>query len=124
GFDARGLLLVTVDTTLAAPTAPEHGALLERLRAELRGVPGVADVSYTRHAPSQAWPDVAVVREAGEPIRVEWNTVGPDYLGTLGVGVLAGRDFLPQEPASGAAAAIVNQHLAAALWPGQPALGR
>src|SRR5947207_6603799 len=42
----------------------------------------------------------------------------------MGVSPLAGHDFDTRTASGGAIAAIVNQRLASALWPGQPAIGR
>jgi MacB-like periplasmic core domain len=49
---------------------------------------------------------------------------GPDYIATLGVPELAGRDFSAADPARSQATAVINRKLAGALWPGESALGK
>ena len=50
--------------------------------------------------------------------------MGPGYLRAMGVAPIAGRDLDERDAPRGAVAAIINQRLAAALWPGQPPIGR
>jgi hypothetical protein len=62
------------------------------------------------------------------PLVAQRNEVGPGYLRAMGVRPLLGSDFdettLPRGASAPPIAAIVNQRLAAALWPGQPAIGK
>ena len=55
---------------------------------------------------------------------VNYNTVSPGFFDTLGIGVMRGRTFTPQDSASGARVAVVNETLARQLWPGQEAIGK
>jgi predicted permease len=137
GFDKDNLLLVTINTKAAAPTNQEHAALLGAMRERLRTVRGVTAVSYARRPVQSFWylePIVAV--DAGidkRPLVAERNEVGPGYLHAMGITPVAGNDFTepdaqggtirPGVPAPGIPV-IVNQRLAEALWPGQPAVGR
>jgi hypothetical protein len=90
----------------------------------LKTVPGVEDVSYARSGPREIWSlELARTADGGDPLRVESNYVGPDYLRVHGLRPLAGRE-LYVESGRAVPAAVVTQGLADALWPGQPALGR
>src|SRR5690606_5160947 len=51
-------------------------------------------------------------------------TITEDYFRTLGIELTAGRDFGPSERSGGPAVAIVNQSMAARLFPGESPLGR
>ena len=125
GFDKDRLLLITINTKAAAPTGQANvlllGAMLERLRA----VRGITAVSYARR-PAQSWWAIEPVGAAadGRPLVAERNEVGPGHLRALGVTPLAGHDFDERGADRSMLAAIINQRLAAALWPGQPAVGR
>jgi ABC-type antimicrobial peptide transport system permease subunit len=50
--------------------------------------------------------------------------VGPDYLRTLGMPPLSGRDFGANEVGRVTVAAIINKDLAEDLWPGQQPVGQ
>ena len=125
GFDTDKLLLVTINTRAAAPTPDANAMLLATMVERLRGVRGVTAASYARR-PVQSWWSVEPIATGtdGKPLLAEFNLVGPGYLAAMGVRPLAGRDFDDREADRGAIPVAVNQHLAAALWPGQPAIGR
>jgi predicted permease len=125
GFPPEGLLLATVNTAGSAANAGANQALLERVRARLRSIPGVEAVSYTTGVPSRWWSQVSV-REtsAQDPVFAERSAVGPDYLRALGLAPLAGREFGEDAPPDARTEAMINQNLAGVLWPGRQALGR
>ena len=125
GRDSGGLLLVDIETTGAALTHAQNLALLERLESRVRAIPGVSAASFARTVPPNWWSRVRV-QSAGsrESFRVESNLAGPNCMRTFGNPILAGRDFTSQDRSGAQAVVIVNQDLAAALWPGRPALGQ
>jgi predicted permease len=61
-------------------------------------------------------------REEGALIRI--NIVLPGYLEAVGIPLRQGRDFRPQDEESAPPVAIVNETMAARLWPGEAAVGR
>ena len=121
GFVRDHVLLAGVDTRTAADSRAQNLALLERMRERLLALPGVANVSWAIAAPphSHGWMDVPV-----NSVPSDGTFAGPDYLHTLRVPILAGRDFSAADLAGRGAVAIVNRKLARALWPGQSAVGR
>jgi predicted permease len=121
GFTRDHILLAGVDTKTAASSRAQNLALLERMRERLLAVPGVAAASWAVAAPphSHSWMDVPI-----ESVPSDGTFAGPDYLHTLRVPILAGRDFSAADLGSRGAVAIVNRRLAHALWPDQPAVGR
>ena len=50
--------------------------------------------------------------------------VSPGYFSTLGIALVSGRDFSPQDSASSQPVVIVNQTLAKRYWPNQSPLGK
>ncbi|HWC97586.1 MAG TPA: ABC transporter permease [Candidatus Sulfopaludibacter sp.] len=60
----------------------------------------------------------------GAPVAVNFNMVGPGYLRTAGIPLLAGRDLEARDNTSAVRVAIVNRALAEKLWPGVSPLGR
>ena len=53
-----------------------------------------------------------------------WNIIEPGYFATLGVPMVAGRDFSGADRAAGEAVAIVSESAARRLWPAQDAVGQ
>jgi hypothetical protein len=103
----------------------------ERLLAEAAAVPGVRSVALARVGPDRGWccgvsvalPGRGAERDLDE-LRVDHNHVSADYLRTLRIPVLRGRDFAPGDVAGAPLVAIVNRALAERLWPGADALDR
>jgi predicted permease len=60
----------------------------------------------------------------GENVQVQENYVGPHYLSTVGMRLLAGRDFTEQDKEKGLLVAIVNQAAARRYFPGENAIGK
>src|SRR5581483_3575137 len=71
-----------------------------------------------------------IAAEGAEPLRGEdWLNAEPDFISpgyfqTLGIRLLAGRDFDARDVAGAPRVVIVNQTLARRLWPQQSAVGR
>jgi predicted permease len=123
GFTRDRLLLVTINTKAAAANNDANVRLLERMAEGLRALPGVTSASYARRPIQSFWSTERLGGGSGErPIVAERNEVGSGFLRTMGVTPLAGHDFDARGGDGGTA--IVNQRLAARLWPGEPAVGR
>jgi putative ABC transport system permease protein len=100
----------------------------QRIAARLSEQPGVRQVTYSTHYPGN---DVEAVRiELGPGAKGNGGTVttriaeiGPDFLETLGAGVLHGRDFSAAERAGPVRSVLVNAPFVRKYFPGQSALG-
>ena len=125
GFNWDRLLLVTINTRAAARTPEANVTLLGTMLDRVRGVPGVAAVSYARRPPQSYWSANRIGSDAdGRSLVAEQNVVGPGFLRAMGVAPIAGHDFEESDARAGTVAAVVNKRLAAALWPGRPAIGQ
>ena len=100
------------------------------IEAALRGVssvPAVETATLARDVPLTMMHPTMQVADAEsrtpEVFRAAYNVVGPDYLRTLGITILAGRDFTWRDGKDSAKAVIVNQTLAKRLWPGSSVAG-
>jgi len=123
--DRSGLLLVDIETTGAASSREQNLALLGRLEARLNAIPGVTASSYARVVPANWWSRVRVQTPgARESVSADTNLAGPNCLRAFGTAPLLGRDFSIDDRSGSKRVVIVNQDLAAALWPGRPALGQ
>jgi predicted permease len=120
GFDTNDLLLVTVRTTGASASRDANVALLDRIHERFAQTPGVRSVSYVRNA---FWGSLRVHAGARQH-SVSMQIVGDAYLATLGLSLTAGRPLTLEDRDRATAVAMINENLADALWPGQPAVGR
>jgi predicted permease len=55
---------------------------------------------------------------------VQEASVAPDFFNTMGVPLLSGREFSPQDTQQGVGKVIVNQAMAAHYWPGRNPIGQ
>jgi len=110
---------------------PEGTAFYVNLMNRLRALPGVESVTVMEERLGSGWsdngsmtvdgklPDVA----NGSSRTVRSNVVGPDFFRTLGVPVLAGRDFADSDTATSPHAGIINEQFAQRFFPHQNPLG-
>jgi putative ABC transport system permease protein len=110
---------------------PERAsALFDRVEEELAGIPGVTGVtaSMVPLVSGSNWmSDVSVEGFEAPPDTnrtSSLNTVGPGYFRTLGVPVLAGRDFDERDAGDTAKVAIVNEAFARKFGMGDRVVGR
>ena len=124
GFNRDRVLLVTINVDGVPEGA--RATLLERMRERLRGVPEVDEVAYARVPPKEYWgtEQVRVAGAGAQPILAEQNSVGPDYLRVLGLAPRLGRELTVEDGTRTTAVAVINEHLAQALWPGATPVGR
>jgi macrolide transport system ATP-binding/permease protein len=110
----------------AATTPAEHERLRRELLESARTLPGVTSASFSSHPPlavgttstSVSEPQTAVFSEA------LINDVTPGFFDSLKIPMVLGRDFSIQEAGRSNDVVIVNESLAANLWPNQSPIGR
>lgn len=100
------------------------------LEQRVAALPGVLSVAAVNHVPLNGALASADYKVAGRPPvaedalpTAEYRMVTPAYFRTLGVPLLAGRAFVEDDRAGGAAVAIVSQALARQSFPGRDPLG-
>lgn len=126
-FTKDHLLLADVNTAGAVSNPEQNGALLERMRQRLTSIPGVEWVSWAAGAPPRDHGLMDLPAEAidsGRALVTDGAFVGPNYLETLGVPILMGRDISAADISGSRAVAVVNRKVADQLWPGESALGK
>jgi predicted permease len=110
---------------------PERSrALFQRIEEELAGLPGVTSVagSMVPILAGSNWGSNVSVQgfEAGPDTdtNARFNEIGPGYFRTLGIPLIAGREFAPSDAPGGAKVAIVNQTFAERFKLGGDAVGK
>jgi predicted permease len=131
GFHPGGLVVFGIRPQ-QTHTADEGIAFYQLLLSRLRALPGVESVSLAENRPGSGWsnnngaPQIdghKPPNSDGEQGMVRENAIGSDYFHTLGVPILAGRDFTDADTARAPKAAIVNSTFAKRFLPGQSAVG-
>ena len=103
---------------------PSRLQLVQQLRSRLAALPGVGSAGFTSINPLRGatWvAPMAVEDRENSREMVNHRLITPGLLGTMGVPLLRGRDFVEREEEP---AAILSARLAARLWPGADPLGR
>ncbi|HEX7241058.1 MAG TPA: ADOP family duplicated permease, partial [Longimicrobiaceae bacterium] len=131
GFDPDGVVVAQLGLSAHGYDAARSAELYGRLRERLEADPGVRSVAAARFAPMSGNVMATTIEPQdvrpgarGEPVPVGVDPVGPGYFETLRIPVLAGRAFTARDAPGTAPVAVVNQALAARLWPGESPIGR
>jgi predicted permease len=129
GMRVDGLVVFGVKPNI--PSIPEGVAFYRNLMSKLRVLPGVESVTIMEDRIGSYWsdnsdmmvdgrlPDVA----NGASRTVRSNVVGPDFFRTLGVPVLAGRDFADSDTAASPHVGMINEQFAQRFLPNLNPLG-
>jgi macrolide transport system ATP-binding/permease protein len=130
GFLTRTVLSSNVDL-VAAGYDPQRiknfdDALIDRLQA----VSGVQSAAISRMTPfsyrSYSTAPIAVdgyETPPDEQPTIEFNEVGPAYFATMGIPLVAGREFTLADNETGPQVAVVNEAMAAQFWRGRNPIG-
>ena len=132
GYRIDHLLMMSFDPTLLRYTEAQSEQFFQQVAERARVVPGVTTVTLTSAIPmsNDSIGFVTIAPEgyqfpAGkENVTVVSTFTDEDYLPTMGIPILEGRNFMRADDASSTRVAIVNQHLAQHYWPNQSAIGK
>jgi predicted permease len=122
-------LLFSIDCYGTAYKGPKLVALQQELLEKMNVLPGVRRASLSTATPLGGGVDAtrlfvvgAVPRSDNEDINV--SVVAPKYFETMGVPLVAGRDFGPQDGAQAPKVAVVSESMARHYFPNENPLGR
>jgi len=132
GFDASNLLTLHISLHGPAYGRAQTTLYYQRLLERLRALPGVESAAAVTTLPmSGAGVDFErPYWRAGEPEpsaaadNVSIRMATPEYLPTLGIPLLAGRNFTAQDRADTPAVILVSESFARKVWPGESAVGK
>ena len=128
GFPTDHLLTFTTSPTLSGYSYEETKSWYERLNVNLQAMPGVESVALSTMPILRgfAWQNAILGKDfEGTPIEQQpyLSQVSPDYFTTLGIPVIAGRAFTPQDVAP-TDYAVVNESFAREYFPGRNPIGQ
>jgi len=129
GMRVDGLVVFGVNPNVKS--IPEGVAFYQNLMNKLRVLPGVESVTVMEERLGSGWSDNSDMTVDGKlpnvtngsSRTVRSNVAGPDFFTTLGVPVLAGRDFVDSDTAASPPVGIVNEQFAKRFLPNQNPLG-
>jgi predicted permease len=129
GFRSRGILMMSVDPHLHGYTAERTTQFLTEVRERVAMLPGVTSAAWTDSAPLSIGGRTDAFHVEGRPTgagpdpAVELYLVTPGYFETLGMPVVAGRDFA-DESATAPKVAVVNEACAHRLFENENPIGQ
>ncbi len=131
GFDPRGVLLASFDPFLSGYDESRGREFYRRLVERVKTVPGIQSATLARRLPLTdggiAFANVAIDGYApakDEDMRLNYETVGPQYFQTMRIPFVHGRDFDERDQEGARGVVIINETMARRYWPGGDALGR
>jgi putative ABC transport system permease protein len=120
GFDVDRVLLASIDTG-RVPASPEaRTALYQAIADAIARVPGVERAAPSTFTPLSEATRAPLVTRAEHAEAV----IGPGWLETYGTRLIAGRSFSPDDTATSATVAVVNQSYVRRFLPDTPPLGQ
>ena len=130
GFNPHKVLIASYDLFTAGYTEATGTEFHRQLVAKLETVPGIQSVALSTRVPltfaggSTAVKPEGYVSPANESMETQVAIVSPNYLHTMEIPIVNGRDFTPQDTKASQRVVIVSQAFANRYWPGQEALGK
>ncbi|MGA9585787.1 MAG: ABC transporter permease [Terracidiphilus sp.] len=129
GMRIDGLVVFGVNPDI--PSVPAGIAFYQNLMSKLRVLPAVESVTVMEERIGSWWSDNSAMMVDGRLPKVanggsdtvRSNVVGPAFFSTLGVPILAGRDFTDADTASSPHVGIINEEFARRFLPNQNPLG-
>ena len=118
GFRVENLVGFSVDPSLSGYDQAGAVALYARIQNELSGVPGVRNVSMSEIGALNGndWRMTVHVEgyqaKEGEDMSPSVDGVGPRYFATMGIPVVAGREFTDSDTKGAPKVAIINETMA------------
>jgi len=131
GFAIRRGVLASVDLVPAGYDEARGRQFFKALRERVRAIPGVENAALAHRVPlgfngvGEIWVGVEGYTPAqGEETLVYWNAVGPDYLKTMGIRLVAGREVTEADRPDTPDVMVVNETMVRRYFAGASPLGR
>ncbi len=130
GFATSGVLVASLDPSLAGMSETETRSFYEQLDLALSNAPGVREVSFGEVTPftlgssQQNGLSVEGYEEApDERMNPDYNVVHPGYFEVLDIPLIAGRGFRETDTADSHPVLVVSEAMAKRYWDGREPLG-
>ncbi len=129
GFTVERALMAPINLGLLRYDKTEGHVFYRDLLARIQAQPGVEQATLVRFPQvGSSFAQFQVYTEQSEPgsegMSTGFNVVAPNYFRTMGTTLLRGREFTDADREGAPGIAILNENLAARLWPNEDALGK
>jgi putative ABC transport system permease protein len=131
GFDANRVLLASTDPGALGYDADKARAFYQSLDTAVEALPDVESVAASVFVPFGTGNSTSFLAAEGQPVpssttgvSADRQLVTGDYFRTIGTPLLKGRSFSTGDTDGSPNVAVVNEALAARLWPGDDPVGR
>src|SRR5438309_8726642 len=131
GFSTRNVVVSSADLFSAGYKLDRAKVFYEQMLQRIRALPGVQSAALEGVRPfSYADYSSAPLEIEGyqpprnEQVSADYNQVGEGYFATIGIPIVAGREFTRNDDENAPPVAIVNETTAAKYWPGKNAVGQ
>jgi predicted permease len=126
GFTPEHVVTATIDPIGSGYSRDRLLPLVDRLLAAMQAISGVQSAAVTTCGlmTNCSYGSGFAIEGAGTGIQLNNNWVAPRYFATVGIPLVAGRDFTDRDNAQSPPVAIVSESIARRFFPGQNPLGR
>jgi predicted permease len=130
GYDREQVVTAKLDVRALRYTAEQRQALYGRILERMRQIPGVTSASLSMNGPLAGSETIGTfgvegyTPREGERLRSNSEVVTEDYFGTVGLRLLQGRLFGPEDRAPGNRNTIVNETIARRFFKDGEAIGK
>ncbi|HYV29861.1 MAG TPA: ABC transporter permease, partial [Candidatus Binatia bacterium] len=131
GFQIDNRLVVSLNVQILGYSEDRGRTFYQQVLDRVKAVPGVRSASLANYLPlgfTRLGVTVAIDGHRPPPgspgIPVGLAAIAPEYFQTMGIPLLRGRDFGPQDTSEAPGVAIINEAMARRFWPGQDPIGR
>jgi putative ABC transport system permease protein len=131
GFNSERLLTMRFSLPPQKYPREQIGVFNQQLRERLRALPGVRAAALSSDLPLSGHTSAGSIELEGKTaapadgeIRMYRHRVTPQFFSTLGIPLLKGRDFTPDDHAQAPGVVIISEALARRYWPGEDPIGK
>jgi predicted permease len=131
GFDTHDIVLASLDPGSLGYSEVKGREFYQQLLERVMTAPGVTSASLANYLPLGTERMMQGVSVDGVPppdgekdFRIQTISLEPGFLRTMGIQVLAGRDFTEQDMRPGSNFAIINAAMAKQFWPKSDPIGQ
>jgi predicted permease len=131
GFSTTSVVTTNISLVAAGYDAQRAKVFQDELIDRVRALPAVDSAAFARLAPLgyKGYSSTPIAVDGYQPPleerpSIDYNQIGPGYFATLGIPVLSGRDFTPNDDENAPLVAIVNRTMVNRCWSGQDPTGR
>ena len=131
GFSTQGVLTTSVDLFTAGYDPQRAKLFQDELIDRVQSLSGVESAAFSRQTPFtyRSYSSAPIAVDGYEaPLdqqpSADYNEIGPGFLATMGIPLVAGREFTRADNETAPPVAIVDETMAAQFWRGLDPVGR